>query len=314
MFSILPLLLLLRLGLLSGLTLDLVLTHFAEPSSSIAEVINLTVASLKVKYNVTWHVYIYCKNPHIIWQMPIGIPEDRITTVRVPNEGREGDSMLRYVISRYVSLPDFVLFTQAHPNVFEVWPDRLANFSDSVQVIALGNVGYCGCSGCYVESGGMLRIRELYAMATKHLCEYQYQAYFNGQMLVSRRAILHQPLSLYNLLFDMLHAPPNHFIHRDLCQRHRRSLTDAAMPDLCVKIREAIQVHEETNMNSLFGHVLERSWSFLFGCENASGPICFSRSSFRGRGSRSKKKLYQRVSSGGVLRLRKHIWKVGKLK
>jgi hypothetical protein len=255
-----------------------VFTHYNEPASAMSSVINLTVNAIRTAAQspVEYHSFVYCKRQNATCPPPENTPGGLVTLETDANEGREGDSMLRYIIATYAKLPEYVLFTQAQPNGFEVWPQRLAQFSDDVRVIALGNTDACGCSGCYVQEGGMIRLRELYVMATHKLCDVEFMSYFNGQMLVSRDAILKQPLSMYKLLFSLLHAPKDHFIHRDLCQKHlRRSLKNRAV-EICAKIDKAVPISEHDNQNPLFLHVLERSWSFMFGCENAPGPICLN--------------------------------------
>lgn len=257
-------------------TIDFVFTHYNEPASSMSSVIDVTVSALEAAAHDSfdWKARVYCKKQNATCPGPEEAPADAVTLQTDPNEGREGDSMLRYIIENYADLPDYVLFTQAQPNVFEAWPQRLAQFSDDVRVIALGNTDACGCNGCYVQEGGMLRLRELYVMATQQMCDTEFMAYFNGQMLVSRDAILKQELSMYQLLFSLLHAPKEHYIHRDLCQKHlRRSLKNRAA-DVCAKIDKVVPISEHDNQNPLFLHILERSWSFMFGCENARGPIC----------------------------------------
>ncbi len=96
----------------------------------------------------------------------------------------------------------------------------------------------------------MVRLREVYALATQQLCQ-PFTAYMNGEFLVSRDAIRLQTPAFYAMLRAMLHTPPDSFIHEDLEK---------------VYMYDGFATNERNNNNPLFLHVLERAWAVIFGC------------------------------------------------
>lgn len=154
---------------------------------------------------------------------------------------RTGYAYCWWLMDRYDSLPDYVVFTQAkarrrraaqrntrspalpapltcppQPNAFRAWPHLLSTFRPGhTAALSLAVASPCGCDGCYVE-GRMARVRELFAMATHTLCHGNFRAFLKGQFLVHKSSLLRQPVGLYRLMFDLLQAPPGHWIHDDV--------------------------------------------------------------------------------------------------
>jgi hypothetical protein len=64
----------------------------------------------------------------------------------------------------------------------------------------------------------MPRLREIWGM-THHdsFCPSgEFLSFMGGQFLVSKLRILRHPLSTWSLLLEMLLAPADHFIHKDV--------------------------------------------------------------------------------------------------
>lgn len=123
-------------------------------------------------------------------------------------------------------------------------------------VIAFSATSPCSCDGCFVD-GRMSRVPELFAMATNRLCHGSFTTFNRAQFLVSRSSILRQPLPLYAMLLDTLLAPPGHFIH-----------ADAAVAKVPTGPGEL------DDSDPLFGRVINRLWSVLFGCASAGTAHC----------------------------------------
>lgn len=121
--------------------------------------------------------------------------------------------------------------------------------------MSLGLHGPCSCDGCYL--GRLQRLRELYALSTRTLCHDDFNAFLNGQFLVHSTLLLRQQRGFYELLYELLHAPADHWIHKDLAVSG-----------------EFAGVSELDNNNPLLGHVLERLWSVILGCAASKQYHC----------------------------------------
>ena len=166
------------------------------------------------------------------------------------NEGREVDAYLAWILDNYYTLPDYVLFTQAVPNDWRGFQRKLRAFRGS-DVHDLGWVATydpCPCTGCFfANQSRMARIAPLYEMAVGRACPGDFVAFINGQMVVSKRAIYQQSRRFYQYLYELVHAPPDHWIHDD----------EALIPPA---------VWNFSRNDPLIIHVIERSWPFIFGC------------------------------------------------
>jgi hypothetical protein len=55
------------------------------------------------------------------------------TNIKIPNVGREAQTYLHYIIDNYNNLPDYILFSQAHPfdrgwnNNIDAWVENITN-------------------------------------------------------------------------------------------------------------------------------------------------------------------------------------------
>jgi Protein of unknown function (DUF3431) len=141
------------------------------------------------------------------------------TVRRTVNEGREGDTYLTYILDNYYDLPDFVVFTQAEPHDWPGFRRKLRAFSrvDVLDLSYVATYDLCPCTGCYMPKNDsvMLLLAPLYEMAVGATCSHGFFAFFNGQFIVSKRAIYVQSRRFYHHLHGLLHAPPGHPIHDD---------------------------------------------------------------------------------------------------
>jgi hypothetical protein len=253
-------------------TVDLVLSHFGEAPSRALEFVshvrgNLTCSSVA-------RVFLYTHNRSLGREV---FPEDWIVT-RFDNVGRESYAYLSWLVehagpSRVHLVADHVWFSQAAPEL-DGWNERVgmmrrasALLTPETGMLALGLTEIARC-----EDGGSFtgapwpHMRELYAMATRRLCESWWPTFLNGEFVVSRKRVLHQPASLWRYLRELLEAPPAHFIHRE-GQREGGP-----------------RVYDSTAADFIFGHMLERLWNPLFVCLDPPAPMrcCSPRDECRG--------------------------------
>jgi Capsular polysaccharide synthesis protein/Protein of unknown function (DUF3431) len=176
------------------------------------------------------------------------------------NQGREGATYLRYLLDNYYDLPDYVVFTQADPNDRRGFERKLRSFrgADVHDLGYASSTDKCSCTGCFAPNNvTMSRIAPLYSLAVGAPCADGFVAFFNGQFIVSKRAIYRQSYRFYQFLYGLLLAPASHWVHRD-----------------------QLAVASQWNFSAddgMFGHVLERSWPFIFGCLepiSSGGWVC----------------------------------------
>jgi hypothetical protein len=94
---------------------------------------------------------------YVIYNKGSKIPESEIDpnkVIDVPNQGREAETYLRYIIDNYNKIPDFVIFLQGNP--FDHCPAILHNIENidfSQEFFSLGNVTSCDLMGNYSYPG-----------------------------------------------------------------------------------------------------------------------------------------------------------------
>jgi hypothetical protein len=160
----------------------------------------------------------------------------------------DGAAPLAYILENYYNLPDYVLFTPADPQDWHGFALKVRAFHGS-DVHNLGHVGshdLCSCAGCSSPNNvSVIRIAPLYRMAVGRPCTSGPFAFLKG-FVVSKRAVYMQNHRFYEYMQSMLYAPPGHWVHGD---------------------EHAVTPHSpETTDAVSFGHVLEHSWPFIFGC------------------------------------------------
>ncbi|KXZ45366.1 hypothetical protein GPECTOR_55g272 [Gonium pectorale] len=112
-----------------------------------------------------------------------------------------------------------------------------------------------GSIGCHLPAPTH-RLRELWGMFRSSFCPQVYQAFLNGHYVVSRRRILANAVDMYRLLYRFVMHQPHHFLSADAHAQMK------AAPRHYVNFVDHIETCEDT----LEGHIVERAWSFIFGC------------------------------------------------
>jgi len=185
---------------------------------------------------------------------------------------REAETYFRHIVAHYEKLPAHILFTQAQPQ-YDYSVEMLGKyFGEKSGLLALSGVTVCSCEGFSyywagdklgAKHGGFIRIRELWALFQGTLCPKEFSCSHNGIFVVSRPRILAQPKRLHQYvqsLFQVNRGDP--LRHNE--QNYHNNDQDAPAG--------------EPGWYTL-GHVLERSWMFVFNCtdpmvSNTCGNTC----------------------------------------
>jgi len=217
--------------------LDLVLCRFREPMPAIVEF----VERVKREVPMDVRVFLYSQGEQVV------APSDWHVHVFEVNAGREGRCFLHHLVHYSMRSAEHVWFSQAlHINP-QLWT-RLATFSERTGMLGLAGADTCSCTHCNgADEAVHHHLAEVYALATRSVCTREpWQAFYNGVFIVSRRRIQDQPAWLYAHLLGLLEAPAGHPIYR---------LEDGRI---------------STPDTPFFGHTIERSWSAIFKCFEAT--------------------------------------------
>eukprot|EP00967_Tisochrysis_lutea_P076099 scaffold102777_cov30-Tisochrysis_lutea.AAC.1 len=99
-------------------------------------------------------------------QLPLGAA-DRVSQLRVPNRGREGEAYLRHIIEQYDSLPDIVIFTQARiTDHLAAWTTVGTSSRWRGRRFA-SETAFLQCLAAQAESGGLSEPTEAVSADTK---------------------------------------------------------------------------------------------------------------------------------------------------
>ena len=176
--------------------------------------------------------------------------------VKTQNRGRESGAYLQYILSNYMNLPRHSIFLQADIEEIDKVLETLNQATEETGFLGLGIWGACNCDNCNLIHGKLVRIREIWALATGKFCLETFQANFRGQMLVSKNRIQRHRSKLYLMLLQSFFAPSKHPIHKD-----SKYLDSKLVREMLRNVTE-----NEGGHDSLFGHVMERMWSVIFDC------------------------------------------------
>ena len=235
--------------------IDIVLSHYEEDLGSIRSKLERLQNHPFVANKACVNVYTKSlASDSLSLIASAGLNETLIIKMR--NMGRESSSYLQYILSNYHNLPRHVVFLQADVEDIDNVLDKLNQATEQTGFLGLGIWGKCNCDNCNIISGEIVRIREIWALATGTFCLRDFQANFQGQMLVSRERVQRHTPKLYLMLLRSLYAMPGHALHGDL------KYIDES--DFSRGIQSAVGI--QGAHDSLFGHAMERMWSVIFFC------------------------------------------------
>ena len=204
---------------------------------------------------------IYTKDQHIsLSEMKTATGADEVH--RLPNIGREGQTMLHHLITHYDSptLPQFTMFGQDELELSLDDKGNMYHFMYKHLWKELRpNTGFlglnewnelCTCGDCDGRGQFPLQVA-IYNMLEQKVCHKENWNDLWSQFIVSRSRIRSRPLESYIWLERMISAPLGHWIHNE------------KQPDF---IKDAYMHGSSTPSNPLFGHTIERSWGIVFKC------------------------------------------------
>jgi hypothetical protein len=242
-------------------TLDLVLSHFHEDAASAVDFVN------HVRGNLTQvrvaRVFVYTHDANL----SDGVFPSDWTVRRFENIGRESYSYVLWLLDHTTAatvheVSDFVWFSQAAPEL-DGWNERTnlmrrarELLAPHTGMLALGLTESARCDwGGSFSGTPWQHMREMYAMATRTLCNEWWPTFMNGEFIVSKKRVLRQPPSMWRYIKELLEAPPGHFIHHE------------------GETPERPHVYDSTRVDPVFGHMMERLWNPLFGCLDTLAPM-----------------------------------------
>lgn len=125
------------------------------------------------------------------------IDPDKI--IKVPNEGREAETFLRYIVLNYHDLPDSIAFVQGNP--FDHYPEALniINSESSQDIERMGNITFCDREGRDSYPGlPVFRIQKI-IMPDLETEIYNFTA--GAQLMIDKKHILNKPLDWWKSIF-----------------------------------------------------------------------------------------------------------------
>lgn len=245
---------------------DIVLSHYSEDPGEVRNGVEV-IKQIPAIAELNPRVIVYTKGP-------IGSSPDadmKLEALRqslgadiireLPNQGRESDTYLTHIIDHYDDLADHTFFAQAiihndYGTDLDAISQRLnVHFNKTVGVMSLGihfSCQYDTCTHTWAPTRGFIRIPQLYAIFNQDFCPSEgFLLSFRAQIIVSRNRILRNSRDKFQWLRQTL-TNMSHFVHEDNC------------PD------DPDWYDSKAVDNPIFGHTLERSWLFIFGCNDLS--------------------------------------------
>lgn len=237
-------------------SIDIVLSYFKEDLNAVRSKLELLQSHPFVANSGCVHLY-----------TKLSLADDdafglnATVVVKTHNMGRESGAHLHYILANYNNLPRHAIFLQADVEEIDHVLTVLNQATAQMGFLGLGRWDKCSCDNCNLIPGKLVRMREIWALATGAFCLGDFQANFRGQMLVSRDRIQRHRPDFYLLLRRSLFAQPGHVLHED----------DRYIEDTDFK-RFMRTVVDSNGHDSLFGHVMERMWTVIFDCYGEEAP------------------------------------------
>ena len=241
--------------------LDIVLAHFDENPDEVRHQIEL-IKHVPVIAALNPRVVIYTKGPMTSTSeadIQLEVLRTRLGAdiIRVlPNQGRESDTYLTHIVDRYHDLAEHTFFGQADLDKPDLIPPRLmTHFNTTVGVMSLAPHSSCQCEQCIPRWGapaeGFKRLPQLFSIFNEQFCPPDgLLVTFRGQFIVSRDRVHRNSREKYKWLLQTL-GNMSHFVHDDYP-------SDPWFDDW-----KALD-------NPKFAHTVERTWLFMFGCNDVA--------------------------------------------
>jgi hypothetical protein len=228
----------------SKFDLDIVMSMYDEDPVSVAAMIS-ELRRLPNIANKTTRVLIYFKGKgQDVYIEALKHRTGATEMIHLPNIGREGESYLYHIISKYDDLAKHTLFLQAHVHNSWELKRRIGHyFVPNTGMLNLGFSEACDCNDCWDRFGWHDNVVSgLHQSVYNSTCSDILLSY-KGQFIVSAQRIRGSDPKIYSALQEAL-VDPDSWAHKEPYLRGR--------PDSMSAPR--------------FGYTLERLWSILFQC------------------------------------------------
>ena len=232
-------------------------------------------------------VYAHANRTEALAQLP-GVSE-------VVAAAKPGHAYLHFITANYyTALPDFVLFTPATaargPGAATALRARLRAFdaAEAPHLHALAPATGCACAACVVPDLSLLHVRDTIrrglggGRGASHddACAEPFKSFVNGQFVVSKAGVHRQPLSFYQDLQHLLHAP----VDEALSAEARKQ----------VVLRQSSRVPGSSQSeDGVLLRAYERLWTSYFACmpPTVSPVACLSQGGGAGTGHPGEHKI-----------------------
>lgn len=127
---------------------------------------------------------------------------------QLPNVGREGHTFAHYIVTRYDTLPEYVVFLQGNP--FDHCPtalEKIKHYSTAPPphgfAFLAKDIGTLSLNGCKWHPG--IPLKQVYkTLFGEPLLTQSFKCGFGAQCIVSRERIRQHPKEFYEKIRDML--------------------------------------------------------------------------------------------------------------
>lgn len=231
---------------------DIVISMYREDPNAVSGILKEIIATLAS--STSYRVLIYTKNEE--WKEPemrADFPDAEI--IHRPNIGREGETYLYHILSRWDDLARHTLFTQAYPDNFEELLFRMKqHLVPETGMMGLSFVSeICDCHLCqgpfWHDYSGVLA--KTYELANKRPCDWLLLSY-KGQFIASAARIRGAGQEVYRYLEDAL-------VEEDSWAHQPEYWTGLGLGT--------------DSMNApILGFTLERLWFAIMQCSNMKVP------------------------------------------
>ena len=236
--------------------LDIVVARYSQSATTVAQYVDsiLEVPSLK---QLKTRVFIYDKNSNTTeFQGNITeevVSQNKISVVSLENIGREGDTYLEHMVSRWDDLANHTLFMQDEPHDFSLVKRRIEDyFIAETGFLSLSYEGQVcrSCDSCHDQSWSPdpYFLWDLYTSAIAHQYCHDLVLTYRGQFIVSGARIRGNEKAMYeSLLHDFRDSASRKHQFEDIEDPWKESEKDSLE-------------------NPVFGFTLERMWGVLMQC------------------------------------------------
>jgi hypothetical protein len=146
----------------------------------------------KYKEDISWVNRLKC--PYIVYDKSIDIP----------NVGREAETYLRYIITNYEKLPDYILFLQGNP-FDHLTIGSIDYINQSIDTALDSNIDFLHLNNLHNEShNSYTRTKESFIALFSNTLPVSFIFCPGAQFIVSRDSILFRPKYFYETISNVM--------------------------------------------------------------------------------------------------------------